>query len=1199
MARKLSAPVEEDTIAPVKLKRLPTLGDMERARIAVVCDAPSQKSWDKCLPISDGALNLFASTATECDFKKDDFFFIAPCPPIPEEIEKNERRIAAHALPYQEQVKSIIEDMQPDLIIFMGKWGGRVLTGKSVKITKARGTFISVNVAGTDYPVLPMLSPGHVYHRPELKDIFVTDFMMAMRLRDRKYNLAAVQADISDTKDYRWCTDLSELLANPPKMISVDTETTGLKWWTAGTDDPDAVKILTVQIGLGKGRALVVPMDCDYYPELTPKKRAKLLGQLRKLLENPKIRKAGHNFKYDTHVLREDLNIYIDYDCDTQLLAFIVDENMQEKSLDECVRRWVPRLAGYNDELNKKLDKENMRSTSHEDMLEYGGGDVDATFDLALILTKLGKKDARQWNCYQRIILPAIKAFCDPVELYGVRVNTKVLTDLERELAIAEREQYDILIDQVPAAIKRKHADKGLKFSRAAFLVDILFTKQGLNLKPRVFTASTAKLPEDQRIPSVSAKQHLPFFIENPFVAQLSEYVKLEKLRSTYVGVPYDEKKKGPTGFWQYIHNNEIHPSFILHRTVTGRAACLTGDTLISVLDERGLVPMRDIKEGDWVWSFNDQLKPQAAKVSWSGKTKKKTKIVRVSYLTQGTREVKSIRCTPDHLFRLRDGSYVRADQLSAGHRLLSIERQENERGYRRVHFTGCEGRSWPEHRLVYQSMHSELTEHVHHVDECKLNNCPDNLEGLTNEEHGTRHRWTPKRTAQMKAYRAKLKKENRLPAIKRRTGKNHPMYYELDVEWAKKVLWDNGGKPSVFRDVYDLDYTAIMTKLKAAGVDWRAIRSSFNSRGERIDDALLAKAKKANTLHEAAKTLGVNFYRAKELLADDHNHAVVGVEYLNQREDVYDITVPGTHNFIANGVCVHNSVNPNGQNFPKRGKLAKTYRKIFVARKGYKLLECDLSQAEIRIAAWMANEKNMIRIYKAGGDIHAATAAHTMGLTLEQFNALDKDTKKAKRQQAKAVVFGYIYGMWWKKFKIYAKTDYNLDFTDEQAAKLREDFFSAYPGLVEWHEAMRDQVNKYGYVRALHGAKRNLPSVYSPEDYIKQEAQRQAINSPVQRFASDLGLMAMVRLTRDADPEVIRPLLFIHDALVVEVKEEFAEQAQGWIKYYFESAPLEKWFDIVPPLPIVADVSTGYNLGEMEECEGVKAVKPPFAGVD
>lgn len=865
MARKLINLSNEELAVPVKLKRLPTLGDIDKARIAVVCDAPSQKSWDKRLPISDGALNLFASTATECDFKKDDFFFIAPCPPIPEEIEKNERRIAAHALPYQEQVKSIIEDMQPDLIIFMGKWGGRVLTGKSVKITKARGTFTSVNVAGTDYPVLPMLSPGHVYHRPELKDIFVTDFMMAMRLRDRKYNLAAVQADISDTKDYRWCTDLSELLASPPKMISVDTETTGLKWWTAGTDDPDAVKILTVQIGLGKGRALVVPMDCDYYPELTPKKRSKLLGQLRKLLENPKIRKAGHNFKYDTHVLREDLKIYIDYDCDTQLLAFVVDENMQEKSLDECVRRWVPRLAGYNDELNKKLDKENMRSASHEDMLEYGGGDVDATFDLALILTKLGKKDARQWNCYQRIILPAIKAFCDPVELYGVRVNTKVLTDLERELAIAEREQYDTLIEQVPAAIKRKHADKGLKFSRAAFLVDILFTKQGLNLKPRVFTASTAKLPEDQRIPSVSAKQHLPFFIENPFVAQLSEYVKLEKLRSTYVGVPYDEKKKGPTGFWQYIYNNEIHPSFILHRTVTGRAA----------------------------------------------------------------------------------------------------------------------------------------------------------------------------------------------------------------------------------------------------------------------------------------------------------------------------------------------SVNPNGQNFPKRGKLAKTYRKIFVARKGYKFIEVDLSQAELRIAAWMANEKNMIRIYKAGGDIHAATAAHTMGLTIEQFNALDKDTRKAKRQQAKAINFGYVFGMWWRKFKIYAKTDYGVDFTDEEAQKSREDFFTLYPGLAEWQEEMKDQVNKYGYVRALHGAVRHLPSVYSPEDYIKQEAQRQAVNSPVQRFASDLGLMAMIRLTRDADPEVIRPLLFVHDALVVEVKEEFAEQAQGWVKYYFESAPLEKWFGIVPPLPIVADVATGYNLGEMEECEGVKAVKPPFAGVD
>ena len=83
-------------------------------------------------------------------------------------------------------------------------------------------------------------------------------------------------------------------------------------------------------------------------------------------------------------------------------------------------------------------------------------------------------------------------------------------------------------------------------------------------------------------------------------------------------------------------------------------------------------------------------------------------------------------------------------------------------------------------------------------------------------------------------------------------------------------------------------------------------------------------------------------------------------------------------------------SADPNGQNFPKRGKLAKAYRKIFVAREGYTFVECDLSQAELRIAAWMSGDPEMLRIYNAvGGDIHMATAVIVSQLSPEAFERL------------------------------------------------------------------------------------------------------------------------------------------------------------------------------------------------------------------
>ena len=97
-------------------------------------------------------------------------------------------------------------------------------------------------------------------------------------------------------------------------------------------------------------------------------------------------------------------------------------------------------------------------------------------------------------------------------------------------------------------------------------------------------------------------------------------------------------------------------------------------------------------------------------------------------------------------------------------------------------------------------------------------------------------------------------------------------------------------------------------------------------------------------------------------------------------------------------------SADPNGQNFPKRGPLAKAYRKIFVARPGYTFIECDLSQAELRIAAWMSGDPVMLDIYRSGGDIHIATALIVSNLSESAFAALPDHLKKEYRQKAKSV---------------------------------------------------------------------------------------------------------------------------------------------------------------------------------------------------
>lgn len=277
-------------------------------------------------------------------------------------------------------------------------------------------------------------------------------------------------------------------------------------------------------------------------------------------------------------------------------------------------------------------------------------------------------------------------------------------------------------------------------------------------------------------------------------------------------------------------------------------------------------------------------------------------------------------------------------------------------------------------------------------------------------------------------------------------------------------------------------------------------------------------------------------------------------------------------------------SDDPNGQNFPKRGARAKAYRKMFYAPEGWYVCENDLSQAELRIAACMSGDETMIDIYNSGGDIHRATAAIVMGVTPEEFGELPKDEQKVARQKAKAVNFGFLYGMWWRKFIGYAKTQYGVEFTEAEAQRVRKGFFAKYKRLEGWHNRMKSFAQKHRYVRSFSGRIRHLPMIDSSEEYIQQEAGRQAINSPVQEFGSSLGVMALGRMNEELDPEYIQIVGFVHDALIYYVRKEHVEWGMKTVKQYMESNPLQDWFGLRLQVPIIADVGFGENLGSVIE---------------
>jgi len=267
-------------------------------------------------------------------------------------------------------------------------------------------------------------------------------------------------------------------------------------------------------------------------------------------------------------------------------------------------------------------------------------------------------------------------------------------------------------------------------------------------------------------------------------------------------------------------------------------------------------------------------------------------------------------------------------------------------------------------------------------------------------------------------------------------------------------------------------------------------------------------------------------------------------------------------------------SENPNAQNVPRD----KFIRSIISIPSGWKLIEADYSQIELRIAAFIAGEPRMLRAYQTGADLHRLTASLVMNTPLSQVT-------KEQRQKGKAVAFGLLYGMSAEGFRKYAKTAYGLDFTLQEAELFRKRFFESYKGLPGWHIRQKEIAERFGYVRYPDGRIRHLPDIHSQDRKVKSEAERQAINSPVQGFASNINLYSLVRLHKILDPQEAQIVLSVHDALYFYVKEDCLDKYLKIIKKVMEDREaIKKVFRVELNIPIPVDIKVGTHWGELEE---------------
>jgi DNA polymerase-1 len=257
-------------------------------------------------------------------------------------------------------------------------------------------------------------------------------------------------------------------------------------------------------------------------------------------------------------------------------------------------------------------------------------------------------------------------------------------------------------------------------------------------------------------------------------------------------------------------------------------------------------------------------------------------------------------------------------------------------------------------------------------------------------------------------------------------------------------------------------------------------------------------------------------------------------------------------------------STDPNLQNIPVRTELGKRIRTAFVAGKGRKLVSADYSQFELRLAAAMSGDADMVDQFNRGADIHTLTAAQIYGRQPE-------DVTKQMRSAAKTVNFGVLYGMSPHGLSV------ATGMTMEQAKKFIDAYFELRKPLLGYLDSLKEQARKDGYVETLFGRRRPMPDIHSSNFVVRSAAERAAMNMPIQGTEADLMKLAMVAVDKELAPVPgTRQLLQIHDSILVECAEKDAQHVADILKTTMEA--------IDPDLPVklLVEVSIGDNWGEL-----------------
>ncbi|MHB0865964.1 MAG: DNA polymerase [Minisyncoccota bacterium] len=263
-------------------------------------------------------------------------------------------------------------------------------------------------------------------------------------------------------------------------------------------------------------------------------------------------------------------------------------------------------------------------------------------------------------------------------------------------------------------------------------------------------------------------------------------------------------------------------------------------------------------------------------------------------------------------------------------------------------------------------------------------------------------------------------------------------------------------------------------------------------------------------------------------------------------------------------------SQNPNLQNIPTRSERGRAIRRAFIAPEGFALVSLDYSQVELRLAAILSGDEKLCAIFRSGRDVHQEVAAHVFHVAPEAVDA-------EMRRRAKIINFGILYGMGTNALRA------QLGTTTAETHAFYEEYFGQFKTLSEYLESTKGFARTHGYTETLFGRRRQFPEMKSSLPYVRAQAERMAVNAPIQGTQADIIKLAMVRvdqmLERESASEDAHLLLQVHDELVYEIRTTRLEGLVGEIQKIMESvlSPEE-----ARGVPVIVTKKSGPDWGAM-----------------